>query len=130
MIRKELFVSLGGFDTHYSPYGWEDVDICLTAKSKGYYTYFSSNAVMIHKGTKLGRKPNPVYEKNKIKNYIYLLRTNTNFFQKITCTLFLPFRAIALAGKLISGGNGKIIMQHFKGLFIGINDIRVSLKSK
>jgi len=129
MIRRDLFSKLGGFDENFAPYGWEDVDFCLKAKKHGYYTYYLSEAVLIHKGTKLGRKPNPLYEKSKIKNYIYLLRSNTNLFQKITCAVCLPFRALWLALKLIFTGNTRIVLEHFKGLFIGINNIRLSIKS-
>src|SRR3972149_9667802 len=127
MIQRELFSKLRGFDENYSPYGWEDVALCLNAKKHGYYTYYLSEAVLIHKGTKLGRKPNPLYEKSKIKNYIYLLRSNTNLFQKITCAVCLPFRALWLALKLIFTGNTRIVLEHFKGLFIGINNIRLSI---
>lgn len=129
MIRRELFSKLGGFDENFSPYGWEDVDLCLKAKKHGYYTYYLSEAVLIHKGTKLGRKPNPLYEKSKIKNYIYLLRSNTNSFQKITCAVCIPFRALGLTLKLIFNGHARIVLEHFKGLFIGINNIRLSIKS-
>ena len=129
MIRRELFFKLGGFDENYTPYGWEDVDLCVKAKNHGYYTYYLSEAVLIHKGTKLGRKPNPLYEKSKIKNYIYFLRSNTNSFQKITCSVCLPFRAMWLALKLIFNGNAGIVLEHFTGLFIGINNIRLSIKS-
>ncbi len=130
MIRRELFFKLGGFDENYSPYGWEDVDLCINAKKHGYYTYYLSEAVLIHKGTKLGRKPNPLYERSKIKNYIYLLRSNTNFIQKISCAVFLPFRALWLALKLIFNGNAGIVLEHFKGLFIGINKILFTNKIK
>jgi hypothetical protein len=129
MIRKDLFHTLGGFDKNFSPYGWEDVDLCLRAKKYGYYTYYLSEAILIHKGTKLGRKPNPLYEKSKIKNYIYFLRSNTTSIQKITCAICLPFRALLLAFKLIFNGNARIVLEHFKGFFIGINNIKLSIKS-
>ena len=129
LIRKELFQTLRGFDKNLSPYGWEDVDLCLRAGKHDYYTYYYSDALLIHKGSKLGRKPNPVYEKNKIKNYIYFLRSNTTIIQKITCVVCLPFRAIILALKLITKGNAKIVLEHFKGFFLGINNLKLSIKS-
>ncbi len=129
MFRRELFSKLRGFDENFSPYGWEDVDLCLKARKHGYYTYYLSEAVLIHKGTKLGRKPNPLYEKSKIKNYIYLLISNTTSIQKITCTVCLPFRALVLALKLIFNGNARIVLEHFKGLYMGINNLRLSIKS-
>ena len=128
MIRRNLFNLIGGFDKNYSPYGWEDVDFCLKAKKHGFFSYYCFDAVLIHKGTKLGRKPNPIYEKSKIKNYIFLLRNNTNLFQKITCLACLPFRASMLALKLIFNGNAEIILEHFKGFVIGINNIKLSSK--
>jgi hypothetical protein len=128
MVRKELFSALGGFDENFTPYGWEDVNLCVKAKRYSFFTYYASEAKLIHKGTKLGRKPNPLYEKSKIKNYIYFLRTNTTLIQKITCAACLPFRAMMLALRLVLTGNSRIVLEHFKGFFTGIRNINQSIK--
>ena len=129
MIRRELFSKLDGFDERFSPYGWEDVNLCLQAKKLGYKTYYLPEAIMIHKGTNLGRKPSPVYEKSKVKNFLLLMKLNANWLQKICFTLFLPIRGVILATKLIFNGNAKIIPEHFKGLIQGIHYLKISAKS-
>ncbi len=86
-------------------------------------------AIMIHKGTNLGRKPSLVYEKSKVKNFLLLMKLNANWLQKICFTLFLPIRAAMFATKLIFNGNAKIILEHFKGLLQGIHYLKISAKS-
>lgn len=130
MVRRDLFVLKGGFDERFSPYGWEDVNLCLQAKKSGYKTYYFPEATMIHKGTKVGRKPSPVYEKSKIKNFLLLMKLNANLLQKICFVFFLPIRAILLTIKLIFEGNAQIIPDHYKGFLQGIRNLILSSKSK
>ncbi len=55
MIRRELFVELGGFDTHYLN-GVEDVDLCLQVRARGYRVVYCPDAVVAHhEGTSDGR---------------------------------------------------------------------------
>jgi len=124
MIRRGLFSKLDGFDERFSTYGWEDVNLCLQAKKLGYKTYYLPEARMIHKGTNLGRKPSPVYEKSKVKNFLLLIKLNANWLQKICFTLFLPVRGLMLAAKLIFNGNAKMIPEHFKGLIQGVHYLK------
>jgi len=128
IIRKDLFSKLDGFDEIFSPYGWEEVDLCLQAKKLGYKTYYLPDAIIVHKGSRQGRKPNPVYEKSKTKNFFFLLKKNTSLLQKITCAVCLPFWAIIIASKLIFKGNTPIILEHIKGLFQVINNQKSTTK--
>lgn len=48
MIKKDLFRELGGFDENFFMY-FEDVDLCLRAKQKGYKIIFNPGARIIHK---------------------------------------------------------------------------------
>jgi len=55
MIRRELFVELGGFDTAYLN-GVEDVDLCLQVRARGYRVVYCPDAVVDHhEGTSEGR---------------------------------------------------------------------------
>jgi GT2 family glycosyltransferase len=47
-VRKELFDSIGGFDTRYSPGYWEDSDLCFSIRKTGYKVYYQPASVIIH----------------------------------------------------------------------------------
>lgn len=55
LIRGDALVELGGFDETFSPYSWEDVDLCLRAQKSGHKTLYVPTAVAYHKGGKAGR---------------------------------------------------------------------------
>lgn len=122
--RRELFDKLGAFDERYSPYGWEDVDFCLRAKEAGYKTYYTPDAVVVHKGTKAGRNPVPAYERNKIKNYLFLLKQHTNIVQKFCCCICIPLKGLYIIGEMILTGNAKVIFSQFRGFFEGLLKLR------
>ncbi len=48
MIDKIKFIDLGGFDTLYSPFYWEDVDLSYRAWKKGYSILFESKILVKH----------------------------------------------------------------------------------
>ncbi|MGQ9677257.1 MAG: glycosyltransferase, partial [Chloroflexota bacterium] len=47
LIRSQLFSALGGFDEVFLN-GFEDVDLCLRARDKGYRVMFAPNSVLTH----------------------------------------------------------------------------------
>lgn len=47
MIRKTLFLAVGGFDEHYQN-GFEDVDLCLQIRHLGYKVYYTPQCVVYH----------------------------------------------------------------------------------
>lgn len=48
MIKKDLFLRLGGFDEKYFMY-FEDVDLCLRARKEGWKVLFQPKAKIFHK---------------------------------------------------------------------------------
>lgn len=50
MIKKSLFEQVGGFDEHFA-YSFNDVDICLRLREKGYLIIYTPHAVLYHHGT-------------------------------------------------------------------------------
>lgn len=48
LIRKELFAKLGGFDSIYAPFYWEDVDLGYRAWQAGYQILFYPQVIMKH----------------------------------------------------------------------------------
>lgn len=47
MIRKDIWFEVGGFDEEYIN-GWEDNDLCLKVREKGYKIFFTGEAVIYH----------------------------------------------------------------------------------
>jgi GT2 family glycosyltransferase len=120
MVRADLFRQLNAFDEHYSPYGWEDVDFSLRAREAGYTVRYVPDAKLCHKGTKAGRKPKAGYERNKIKNYLYLLKQHANPLQKICCVFAVPMKGVYVVLQMIFSGNANVITSQFRGFFEGL----------
>lgn len=47
MMRKEVFAQVGGFDESY-PYAFNDVDLCMKIRNKGYLILFTPYAELYH----------------------------------------------------------------------------------
>jgi len=122
--RRELFDKLNAFDENYSPYGWEDVDLCFKAEKAGQKTLYVHDALVVHKGTKAGRAPVPSYERHKIKNYLYLLKQHTNILQKMCCCVCIPLKGAYIIGEMILTGHPKVILSQFRGFFEGLINSR------
>ncbi|RPJ45757.1 MAG: glycosyltransferase [Candidatus Latescibacterota bacterium] len=48
LVRKSLFLELGGFDAEGLPVSFADVDFCLRAREKGRRTVYTPHAVFLH----------------------------------------------------------------------------------
>jgi ADP-heptose:LPS heptosyltransferase len=48
-IRKELYDEVGGFNPNYRIGYWEDADLCLTVREKGYKVMYQPNSKIYHK---------------------------------------------------------------------------------
>lgn len=118
--RAGLFEELLAFDEAFNPYGWEDVDYCLRAKKLGFRTLYHPDAVLVHKGSKAGRRPKASYEIHKIRNYLLLLRTHTTISQKFTCLLFVPIRCVRVTILMVRSGNAGVIGAQASGFFRGL----------
>jgi len=45
---RALFEELGGFDEHFAPCYYEDVDYCFKVRKRGYHVYFQPDSAAIH----------------------------------------------------------------------------------
>jgi GT2 family glycosyltransferase len=48
LVRRQAFVEVGGFDAIYAPAYYEDVDLCLSLREKGYRILYEPRAVATH----------------------------------------------------------------------------------
>ncbi len=56
MIRKELWEEIGGFDERYSPAYYEDTDLAMEVRKRGYKVVYQPKSVVVHfEGMSCGR---------------------------------------------------------------------------
>lgn len=60
MVRRSVFEELGGFDEVNCPIAFNDVDLCLRMREKGYLVVYTPYAVLYHhESVSRGRKKDP-----------------------------------------------------------------------
>jgi GT2 family glycosyltransferase len=66
---RELFHSLGGFDTLYRPAYYEDTDYCFAARAAGYGVYYQPESVIVHiEGATSGTDLNAGAKRHQVRN--------------------------------------------------------------
>jgi hypothetical protein len=120
VIRRTLLHQLRGFDEAFSPYGWEEVDLCLRARALGYRTVYLPAALFSHKGTRQGRPSVPEYELNKARHFITLLKRHATFAEQLRCAAWIPVRALKLSWKFVRRGEASLIFLHVRGALRGL----------
>jgi GT2 family glycosyltransferase len=87
LMKKDLFLELGGFDERFSPGYYEDPELCQRLKDKGYTNYVQPSSVLIHEeGASFGKDgfENVKAEKLNLFNSIHpkVRSINTSFQAK------------------------------------------------
>ncbi|MCW1311531.1 MAG: glycosyltransferase family 2 protein [Candidatus Rehaiarchaeum fermentans] len=104
LFRKSIFLKLGGFDSIYSPFYVEDVDLCYRAWKIGYKIIVEPRSVIYHKhmgtiGRLFSKKLiNRIYARNHIVFVWKNITSKKLFFEHILLLPFLLFGAL-LIGK-------------------------------
>ncbi len=58
LVRTELWREIGGFDKRYEPMYYEDADLCLEARQRGWRVFYEPSAVVMHvEGATAGTDP-------------------------------------------------------------------------
>jgi hypothetical protein len=117
LVTRAAFEACGGLDDDYNPYGWEDVDFCVRARQNGYQCHYVPDAVVYHKGCKIGRGYIPLYEKYKTKHYFRLLMRHTNAPQKACWGAVIAVRGAFILAKLVLRGEGRIAVAQLSGAY-------------
>ena len=116
IFDKQKWQELGGFDKNYYPAYWEDIDLSVRAKKKGWTVKFLDKAKVIHnhQSTNCSVFKQKQLEQISWKNADYFSWKNGSLLQKILYILFRPYwwlkRAIAVDGKYYVLGFWLIIL--------------------
>ncbi|HEX8096567.1 MAG TPA: glycosyltransferase [Pyrinomonadaceae bacterium] len=69
LVRKEVFDRLGGFDRHFAPAYYEDVDLCFGVRSLGYKVVYQPASRLIHyEGVTAGTDAQAGYKRFQVIN--------------------------------------------------------------
>ena len=120
LAKRKVFSQIGLFADIFNPYGWEEVDLSLRARERGFQILYVPDALIYHKGGKLGRGgPLPEYEKYKVRNLFILMRRHTSSLQWICFVLFIPLKAFSLLITRLSHGDLRVVLAQFRGFVDG-----------
>lgn len=75
LVTVEAFREVGGFDTDFDPYGYEDMDLSLRILEAGYRCLYVPEAVLYHAVTQTleGGRYTPRYARFKSRNWLLFL---------------------------------------------------------
>lgn len=66
---RDVFQSLGGFDTNYRPAYYEDTDYCFSVRASGRAVYYQPESVVVHlEGATSGTDPNSGVKRQQTRN--------------------------------------------------------------
>lgn len=97
LIDKNKFFQLGGFDSIYSPFYWEDIDLSYQAWKQGYQILFDPNILIKHHHeSTIGKYFSKKFiETTAYRNQLYFVWKNvTDFDLFFKHLLFLPLNLL------------------------------------
>ena len=116
IYRKDLLISLGGFDENHFAY-LEDIDIGWRAMRSGYVNIYEPDAVVCHAGSaSTGSAYNPFKTKLAAQNSVYIIRKNMPVWQIL---LNLPLLAAGFLIKTLFFVRKGLAREYLKGLACG-----------
>lgn len=99
IIRKDIFLKLGGFDPIYAPFYFEDLDLGIRVARSGYKMIWEPSAIVEHRHEQtMSKQPKHLLNYVKERNHLIVTRR------------FLPpemkfFHRLTLIGRILSGPN-------------------------
>lgn len=111
-FRKDIWDKLGGMDTIYDPFYWDDIDLSYRARKSGYDILFERDSIVRHEHESGAIKKE--YSASSIKkiayrNQIIFVWKNSDFNTLISHVFWLPYHLIkTLAGRDLAFLSGLI----------------------
>lgn len=109
LIRRDVFETIGLFDSAYFMYG-EEVDFCWRARSAGYRLACAPLARMWHKVSSSAERDPITTRYMKIRNQIQFYRRYASPAQSLIMFAFTLSRAIVLAVRDVLGGHAHLVL--------------------
>jgi GT2 family glycosyltransferase len=102
-FRRSMWNKLGGMDTIYNPFYWEDIDLSYRARKIGWKTVFETKSVVhhYHEEGKIKREFSPSDVKRIVyrNQFIFIWKNLTDLDQVMWHLFVTPFRLVrALVG--------------------------------
>ncbi|MBI2420762.1 MAG: glycosyltransferase [Candidatus Levybacteria bacterium] len=94
-FRKSIWEKLGGFDSLYNPFYYEDIDLSYRAQKSGYKVLFESESPVIHEHEKGAIKS--TYSRSQIRaiayrnQFIFVWKNATDLDLQILHIFWLPY---------------------------------------
>lgn len=102
IFRREIFFKLGGFNTIYDPFYWEDIDLSYRAKRIGFVLVFERESIVVHeheKGAILSKYTKMDILRISYRNQFIFVWHNANALQLLMHFVWLPYHlAVSLRG--------------------------------
>lgn len=99
LVKRELFRSLGGFDSRYMPAYYEDVDLCFSIRQRGYKVVYCPEAEVVHyEGITAGKETNTGIKRCQVEN-------QRKFYTKWRQTLLLQEPNPSVSGQTVTTAN-------------------------
>jgi GT2 family glycosyltransferase len=112
-FRKSIWDKLGGMDTMYSPFYWEDIDLSYRALKSGYKIIFEPKSVVVHEHEKGAIKS--CYSDFAVKTIAY--RNQFLFVWKNATDLNLQFLHALWLPYHFAGALSRLDFNFFSGFF-------------
>src|SRR5258706_2965814 len=97
-FRKSMWDKLGGMDTLYNPFYWEDIDLSYRAQKAGWTTAFEAKSIVhhYHEEGKIKREYTPVDVKRIVyrNQFIFLWKNVTDVNILLAHALWTPIRLV------------------------------------
>jgi len=111
IFRKRDFLWLGGFDSLYRPYCWEDIDISYRAWKRGLKVLYEPESIVYHKWkATIGKYKRSLEIKNEI---IFIWKNITDFSMLISHFVRLPFKTYTNGMPFLAGFSWAFILLPF-----------------
>jgi len=69
MVRSELWREIGGYDNRFEPMYYEDADLCLEARARGWRVFYEPTAAVVHvEGATAGTDPQAGHKRHQETN--------------------------------------------------------------
>jgi len=121
MVRTDVFLQLGGFDTVYDPFGPEDLDFSLRLQEAGYSALYVPQAVAYHVVSHtFGQGYSANYARHKSRHWFLFMRRHASIRQQMGFFLLgAPYLALRVI--IREGRRGNV--EALRGLVRGLLDV-------